>query len=165
MPHLYIPTVLEDSNEGGTFWTIACMAGSESKTETIKSVTCKDCKKIIEHPSTASQAAALLWLRVTQMQDADSEHNTFFAIRCNACPEELPADSWQYDQPHEVLARIVSVLEHCAFEHMGGAEATLCTYQTFLAAYEVNYATGKDPMNEYEARWRRNHDLPESVRR
>lgn len=156
--HWYIPTPEEDTRQGGAWWTTACLASASpgNKTETPKKVTCKRCKAIYKHPHTPQIMAAKLWSQITRVQE-DNEYTV--EVRCNACPDDVDVSEMLYADVQDSLRRLMHLLEHCAFEHMGGAEVSFIRIETFASAYEVNYSQRKDAMTEYEQGWRDRQEL------
>jgi hypothetical protein len=154
--HWYIPTQVEDVNDGGTFWTNACLAEGSRHTEDPKKVTCRRCKALYEHPTNVSMAAAKLLQAVQAIQE-DGDY--LVEVRCNACCLDLDVSVALIDQSHDMVRHISRFLEHVAFEHMGGADVMLVRVQNFMSAYENNYSVGKIAMTDYEQEWRERMEL------
>lgn len=156
--HWYIPTLIEDTREGGAFWTNACLAdvSPTNRTETPKNITCKKCKAIFAHPHTPQIMAAKLWSQITSEQD---KNEFVIEVRCNACPNDVDVSDFRYGETLHSMEKILHLLEHCAFEHMGGAEVSFVRVETFASAYELNYSQRKAAMTEHEASWRDRMEL------
>jgi len=149
--HWYIPTLSIDVNEGGTFWTNACLASGSRHTESPDKVTCKACKALIAHPDTKILAAALLRARI----ERDQESRDFqVRVGCNCCDYEADTSDLGYIHGHDSIAILCDLFDHCGYEHMGGADVTYSLTVEAFTAYELNYAIGKAPMTQSEANWR-----------
>jgi len=148
--HWSIPSQVEDVNEGGTFYFNACFSDGKH-TETLKKVTCKTCKHRIALPTTTAEAAALIYTRIsTMLEDGDC----WATLTCNACPDDVDVSNLLYEETHIMMHSLVHFLEHCAFEHIGGAEPIIGRHYAPLSAYQVNLALNKPAMTDHETRWR-----------
>lgn len=156
--HWSIPSQAQDVNEGGTFFFNACLSPG-SHTEVSKKVTCKKCKPLVVTPRTIAQAAAIYLEKINAIQ----EKSDFWAsLTCNACPQELDVSAFPAMPTHETVALVVGILEHCAYEHMGGTELILGAHTAPLGVYSVNLAAGKPAMTLHEERWRERTLIPEA---
>jgi hypothetical protein len=157
--HWSHPTAIEDVHEGGTFYVNACFAGGRG-TETHKAVTCKDCKELLERPRSSTQLAARLVQRVIELQEEGDGKSDYFeqfyvTVTCNACPNDVDVSDWACEVRHHLLVeKARHFLEHCAYEHMGGAEPMIARQSSFASAYELNLAMGKPAMTMHEENWR-----------
>lgn len=156
--HWYIPTPETDAREGGAWWRTACLAAASdiSKTETPKKVTCKQCRELYLFPPTPQIMAAKLWSIITRIQE---DNDYIVEVKCNACVSDIDVSEMLYGDVQDNLNRIMHLLEHCAFEHMGGAEVMLSRTEAIVSAYELNYAERKDAMTAREEAWREGLDL------
>jgi hypothetical protein len=155
--HWHIPTQHEDATHGGPLFVNACLATGNSRTETGKKATCKQCKALFAHPPTASIAAAKLRWDIIAIQ----EENKFSAqVQCDCCPNDVDVSDFINDPAaHDQIVRLMHLLEHCAYEHIGGAEVHLIRVQNYASAYENNYAVGKPALSMHEEAWRERHGL------
>jgi hypothetical protein len=157
--HWSHPTAIENANEGGTFFVNACFADGRGS-ETHKAVTCKNCKELLVRPRSSTQIAARLVQTVIELQEEGADRkdyaNFFYVeVSCNACPNDIDVSTWSSSvQLHLLVDQARLFLEHCAFEHMGGAEPMVKRCYSVASAYELNLAMGKPAMTMHEEAWR-----------
>jgi hypothetical protein len=158
--HWYIPTNTVDANEGGTFFVNACSSDGQRHTEDPKKITCKVCKAIYRRPRTPIQAAAKVLQQVITEQEEGRKSDFFVTVQCNACPNDVDTFGWyeSVEQHHEIT-KMINLLEHCAFEHVGGAEVLFIRHYTPMSVYELNLAMGKPAMTTHEERWREDENI------
>lgn len=166
--HWSHPTAIEDANEGGTFFVNACFAEGRAS-ETHKAVTCKACKELLARPRTSTQMSARLVQKVIDLQEDGADRKDYLdffyvEVSCNACPADIDVSAWSSSvQLHLLVDMARHFLEHCAFEHMGGAEPVIKRVNAFASAYELNLAMGKPAMTMHEEAWRERVEAGELV--
>jgi hypothetical protein len=154
--HWHVPTQDEDRDQTGTFWVNACLQAGNA-TETLKKVTCKPCKALVEYPNTKQLLAArMLNEYLTAAEKVDYFEFGMVSFECNACTQDLDLSDAVYEHSHLMIKRIIGFLDHCAYAHMGGAEVTKVVKTAMVPAYALNYAVGKQAMTTHEERWRAN---------
>ena len=155
--HWSIPTQHEDATVGGPLFVNACLADGNSRTETGKKATCKNCKALFQHPPTVQIAAAKLRWDIIAIQE---EGKYYPRLSCDSCVSDVDVSDFINDpNAHDQIARLSHFLEHVAYEHMGGAHVHLVRVQTWATAYDNNYAVGRPATTMHEERWREEHGL------
>jgi hypothetical protein len=157
--HWFIPTMTEDARQGGAWWTTACLADAAPgrTTENPKKITCKRCKAIYANPHTPAIMAARLWQHVTSLQEQNEW--VMIKVECERCESDVDVSEMLYGDTLASLEKFNHLLEHCAFEHMGGADLQVSRVETWATSYEVNYGMRKDAMTEHEQKWRDRMEL------
>jgi len=157
--HWYIPTETEAVGVGGTFFANACLAEGSRGTENPKKITCKRCKLIFAHPTTAAQAAAKLVQHVIAEQESGRQDYSI-EVKCNSCDQDLDVFGWYESvEQHDLVRRAMHFLGHVAYDHAWGADVLLTRMYTFTTAYELNFAMGKATATMNEDNWRERNGL------
>lgn len=158
--HWYIPTDTVDVNEGGTFYKNACSSDGQRHTEDPKKITCKMCKALYRRPLTPVQAAAKMIQRIVAEQEEGRKSDFQIEVKCNCCESDVDVFGWYESvEVHVDVTRMIHLLEHCAYEHVGGSEVLFIRHYTALSAYELNLALGKPAMTIHEERWREDENI------
>jgi hypothetical protein len=158
--HWNIPTQVEAVTVGGTFYVNACLADSSSHTETMKKVTCKKCKALIERPSTPMTVAAKLIALVIEEQEKGRKLDFSIEVKCNSCENDVDVWGWYESvEMHVCMQKMVHFLDHVAYAHGLGSEVLFVRHYTPMSVYELNYGMGKASGTEHEKRWRAMNDF------
>jgi ribosomal protein S27E len=158
--HWYIPTQLEDANEGGTFYVNACLSEGVNHTETAKKVTCKKCKALYAQPNRPDLMAARLYSQIIAEQWLGREQDFSIEVKCNGCETDLDVFGWYESVTvHDQIARCLHFLNHVAYDHAWGTEVLMRRDYTPFSVYEVNYGMGKIAQTQHEEAWREREGL------
>ena len=88
----------------------------------------------------------------------------YVTLTCNACPNDLDVSDWSSRVDlHNLVNDGRHFLEHCAYEHMGGAEPMIRREYSFASAYQLNLAQGKTAMTMHEEAWRERQGVDKQV--
>lgn len=157
MPHWDLAsTSLTVPDLQDTFHFNACLHEGAGTAE-LKKVTCKQCRTLTEFPRTPLQAANLLRAKMQERTQEATKSLTFCWVTasCNSCTEhEVGLNDLTYTPEYLAIAKIIGFLQHCAFDHMMGAEPIVRVDYDALPVYSVNMAMGKQAATQAEIAWR-----------
>jgi ribosomal protein S27E len=157
--HWYIPTEVEDANEGGTFFQNACLREGRHSEDPSK-ITCKGCAAIYAYPGTPAQMAAKLVQLIVAEQEEGRKSDFSIEVKCNSCESDVDVFGW-YESvtQHVEVAKMIHFLGHVAYDHAWGSEVMVIRHYTPIPVYALNFAMGKPAQTDYEASWREREGL------